>query len=67
MKVGEVLEFIEVEKLVVISNNGIEKFKSNNLDTYIDNEEVKIEEKYSEREIIYISVSRYNELELVIK
>lgn len=67
MKINELLSIIEVEKLIVIDNNYSESFKWNNWDSYRNDNDVKLEDKYGECEIIYISVSKYNELEIAIK
>lgn len=67
MKINEVLSIIEVERLVVINNDNTEEFKWNNWDSYRNYGDIKLQEKYGECEISYISINRYNELELAIK
>mgnify|MGYP000331396689 CR=1 FL=1 len=67
MKVKELLKIIEVEKVLVIYKDYIENFKWNNWDSFRDYNDIKLEEKYGEYEIEYISINKYNEFELAIK
>lgn len=67
MKVKELLKIIEEDTVLVIYKNCIENFKWNNWDSFRDSDDVKLEEKYGEYEIEYISINKCNEFELAIK
>jgi hypothetical protein len=67
LKVNDILKIIEVERIVLIKNDSEVQFNWNNWDSYRDIHDKKLEDRYGDSEIKYISVNKYNELEIVVQ